>query len=130
MPTYQLESAIEFEDVDSYGIAHHSKLICILERARVHFLAEKGIPVSDGKFSLVLMHMDLKFLKPAKLMDRLTCVLTVESLRGASLVWGYCLKRGEDVVLQGCIKMASVDENVRPARFPDEVRSVLETILV
>ncbi|MBF0245699.1 MAG: hypothetical protein HQL31_10595, partial [Planctomycetes bacterium] len=30
---YECECTVEFEDVDSYGIAHHSRLICMLSPA-------------------------------------------------------------------------------------------------
>jgi acyl-CoA thioester hydrolase len=125
---YRYASTVEFEDVDSYGIAHHSRLICILERARVHFFQDHGISVHGADFSLVLVKMDLEFLRPARMMDRLDCELTVLSLRAASLVWGYRLLCEKELVLKGQVKMASVGEGVRPVRFPDGVRNVLEAI--
>ena len=125
---YFYTSTVEFEDVDCYGIAHHSRLICMLERARVHFFQDNGVSVQGASFSLVLVKMELEFVRPAKMLDRLDCELTVLSLRAASLVWGYRLLCGEDLILKGKVRMASVDDGLKPVRFPDDVRSVLEKI--
>lgn len=128
--SYLHRATVEFEDVDSYGIAHHSKLICILERARVHFFLDHGIDLHAGDFQLVLVQMDLKFKAPAKMMDELVVELRVDALKAASLLWSYRLMRAEDELLVGQIKMASVGQDLRPVRFPDEVRSALTEILV
>lgn len=125
---YLYSSTVEFEDVDCYGIAHHSRLICILERARVHFFQDHGVAVHEARFSLVLVKMNLEFVKPAKMLDRLTCELTVVDFRAASLVWGYRLLCGDQLILKGEVKMASVDHALRPVRFLDDVREALEKI--
>jgi len=119
---------VEFEDVDAYGIAHHSRLISFLERARVHFFHEHGIGVHDGIFQLVLVNLQVHFRQPAKMMDRLVVNLQVKELGGASLVWGYSVSRGEATILEAELKMASVGRDLRPCRFPAEVRKVLEGI--
>jgi YbgC/YbaW family acyl-CoA thioester hydrolase len=119
---------VEFEDVDAYGIAHHSRLITFLERARVHFFEDHDISVHDGDFQLVLVNLNVDFKKPAKMMDRLVISLEVDRLRGASLVWVYRLSRGEDVILEAELKMASVGADLRPCRFPEGVLKALEGI--
>ena len=126
---YLWKDEIEFEDVDSYGIAHHSKLICLLERARVHFFCDAGVGLHDGSFQLVLVDMSLRFISPLQLMEVVTVELRVTSLKAASLVWGYrLLKSTGDVAMEGEVKMASVGKNLKPVRFPELVRASLLTI--
>jgi YbgC/YbaW family acyl-CoA thioester hydrolase len=127
---YLWNDTIEFEDVDSYGIAHHSKLICCLERARVHFFADAGVNMHDGSFQLVLVDMSLKFRSPVQLMEAVSVELRVNVLKAASLIWGYrLLKTSGEVAMEGEVKMASVGPELRPVRFPASVRCVLETIV-
>jgi YbgC/YbaW family acyl-CoA thioester hydrolase len=127
---YLYRDVIEFEDVDSYGIAHHSKLICILERARVHFFKEKGVDLHGGELQLVLANMDIKFLAPAKMMDEVSVDLRVEKLGAAALVWNYQMSVENTHVLKAKIKMASVDARVRPKRFPGKVRDILGELVM
>jgi acyl-CoA thioester hydrolase len=132
MNVYRFQTVVEFEDVDAYGIAHHSRLICFLERARVHFFRDMGIGVGDGSFQLVLVDLNLKFISPAKMMEQLTVELSVLELKAASLTWKYRLLAGPNhrLVLEGQIKMASINQQLKPVRFPDHVRPSLESILI
>lgn len=127
---YLHKCVVEFEDVDAYGIAHHSRLITFLERARVHFFDDNGVSVHDGDFQLVLVQLNVDFKLPAKMMDRLDINLQVDRLRGASLLWLYSIKRGEETILTANLKMASVGTDMRPCRFPEEVLAALEKIKV
>ncbi len=132
MKPYSYLTCVEFEDVDAYGIAHHSRLICFLERARVHFFSDAGITVNDGSFRLVLVDMHLKFLAPAKMQDEILVHLSVEELKSASLIWRYQMLKSENhqILLEGQIKMASVGEQLKPSRFPEKVREHLELFVI
>lgn len=126
---YRLPIRVEFEDVDSYGIAHHTKLIGYLERARVRFFHEGGIEVHDGDFHLVLVDLQVRFKEPALMMDEVDVCLWVEKLGGASLVWGYALMKQDRELLRGSLKMASVDANKKPCAFPEKVKSHLLSLV-
>jgi len=125
---YLHQCVVEFEDVDAYGIAHHSRLITFLERARVHFFEDHGVRVHDGDFQLVLVNLEVNFRQPAKMMDTLEISMQVDRLRSASLVWVYRIARGEDTILEAQLKMASVDQELKPCRFPSLVREALAQI--
>jgi YbgC/YbaW family acyl-CoA thioester hydrolase len=127
--TYIYDCTIEFEDVDSYEIAHHSKLINLLERARVHFFDDQNLSVTDGKLNLVMVSMEVKFLKPAKLLSKLQVHLSVDKISSASLVWDYKILENDNILLESKVKQASVDINtMRPSRFADEYLAALKNI--
>ena len=67
MIEYTFPVTVEFEDVDSYRIAHHTKVIAFLERARVHMLADMGLDLSPGKTHMVLYNLSIRYIKRAKL---------------------------------------------------------------
>ncbi len=128
--TFHYNCTIEFEDIDSYGIAHHSKLINLLERARVHFFNDEGLSVSDGKLNLVMASMEVKFIKPAKLLSPLTVHLSVEKLKSASLIWNYKIKEKDKLVMESTVKQASVNiKTMKPCRFPQDYSVALGKIL-
>jgi YbgC/YbaW family acyl-CoA thioester hydrolase len=125
---YIYKVRVEFEDVDSYGIAHHSRLINMLERARVNFFHEQGCSVSDGSFNLVLVNLNVNFKNPARVMEDLDIALSLERISHFSLTFGYQIKKQETLVLEASVKMASVDQNTRPVIFPDQARKALNKL--
>lgn len=126
--TYTYPCTIEFEDVDSYGIAHHSKLINLLERARVHFFHDRGVSVSDGAFQLVLVNMDISFKSPAKMMDEVEVLLRIKKLSNFSLIWDYTIQHKERVILKANVKQASVGKDMKPTIFPEPILKALNEL--
>lgn len=123
------KTVVEFEDVDLYGIAHHSKLINYLERARVHFLEDTGLSISDGSFNLVLANMTIRFHSPVKIMDKVEIFSHIERLSNFSLIWKYRIMKEETKVLEAEIKMASIDgKSLKPVKIPDAYREALLSI--
>lgn len=125
---YSYPVRVEFEDVDSYGIAHHSRLINMLERARVNFFYEQGCSVSDGSFNLVLVNLNVNFRNPARMMDDLNILLSLERISNFSLTFGYEIKKQNTLILEGTIKMASVDHKTKPVIFPEHIKKALENL--
>jgi YbgC/YbaW family acyl-CoA thioester hydrolase len=98
---------VEFEDVDSLGIAHHTRLIAYLERARVHLLqALGGQPLLDAACVPVLRDLRVRFHRPARLLDSLAVVLTPEPGDGDCLKLGYDVTRGADLVVDATATIA------------------------
>ncbi len=62
---------VEFEDVDSYGIAYHAKLISYLERARVDFFNNRGVDLRSLPFALIVYKLETRFIKPALFLENL-----------------------------------------------------------
>lgn len=127
---YELACVVEFEDVDTYGIAHHSKLINFLERARVHFFNDASLSVSEGEFNLVLMSMEISFKKPVKMMEKVFVKMRVQKLTHASVVWDYeIFNEDDELIVKAGVKQGSVDQNtLKPARIPEKFKNLLETI--
>lgn len=126
--SYIYKARVEFEDVDSYGIAHHSRLINMLERARVNFFNDEHCSVSDGSFNLVLVNLNVNFKNPARVMEDLDIILSLERLSNFSLTFGYQIKRQETLILEASIKMASVDTNTKPVIFPEPAQKALSKL--
>lgn len=105
----RLPVTVEFEDVDSYGIAHHTRLIAFLERARVRLLAEGGIDVPPAGPVPVLRRLDTRFRKPARMLDVLTVSARAEATDGVILDLRYEIRRGDDLVLKAESEIAFSD---------------------
>ena len=107
---YSFPVTVEFEDVDSYKIAHHIKLIAFLERGRVHFLTELGFDLYPENLNIVLYSLDMRFKKPAFLLDKLDVLVFVKSVDDFRLELGYKIKRGDDLLLRASSGIAFMDK--------------------
>jgi 4-hydroxybenzoyl-CoA thioesterase len=100
---------VEFEDVDSYGTAHHSRLVCYLERARLRFIRGLGLELAPGEVVPVLHELRVRFAKPVRLLDRLEVAVFVESVSDYRLELGYRIRRNEETVLRASTTIAFAD---------------------
>lgn len=106
---YNLNVIVEFEDVDSYNIVHHTKLIAYLERARVHFFKEIGIEFFNNEYLAVLYNLEVQFKKSAKLLDNLIVSLKTQSLESYRLILAYTIKRDDDIICKATTELVFID---------------------
>ena len=103
---YQVHVRVEFEDVDGYRIAHHTKLVAYLERARVRFFGELGLEVFAAKAVPVLARLDVRFKRPALLGDEVELALTVREVTDFQLQLDYHLRRDGETLATATTKLA------------------------
>jgi acyl-CoA thioester hydrolase len=94
----ELPVTVEFEDVDSYGIAHHTQLLHYLERARLRLFSRLG--VLDSGVLPVLHDLQVPFHRPAHLQDELVVRLEVEGGDAVRLRLRSQVRRGETLLLR------------------------------
>ncbi len=106
---YQFPVVVEFEDVDSYKIVHHTKFIAYLERVRVHFLTDLGLDLHPQNLSIVLFSLDVQFKKPAFLMNQLMVLVFLQSIDEFRFELGYKIRRGNELLLRAKSGIAFMD---------------------
>jgi acyl-CoA thioester hydrolase len=119
---------VEFEDVDSLGIAHHLRLLAYLERARVHLFFEMGgEKILDPACVPVLRDVRVRFHKPARLLDQLQVVLTPLPCEGDCLKLDYDLLRGADLIANASATIAFFGKQTQSVEpVPPGVADALE----
>lgn len=117
---------VEFEDIDSYKIAHHTKLVAYLERARVRLLKKIGLDLNSSNYSLVLYDLEMKFQKPALFLDAIDIWITIEKITAVKLVLAYKIKRNEDVLLRASTTLSFIDKDTKLIPMPNEVKEKIE----
>ena len=128
---YNFPVTIEFEDVDSYGIAHHTKIIAYLERARVHFFEENKLDINSISFGLVLTNMNIQFKRPLLMLDRVNVELRVNKIDKIRFEWDYTIKKEDKIAVKASIEQVIIDvASKKIIPIPDEIKSILESILI
>jgi acyl-CoA thioester hydrolase len=120
---------VAFDEVDMYGIVHHSKLLVYLERARIALFTSEGMTpgsLEDTGFGLVVVEANVRFRTPALFADDLVVETSVERLSPVTVTLAYRVVRGSDVILTGTTRLAAVGRDGKPTRLPDLGKQILE----
>jgi acyl-CoA thioester hydrolase len=116
---------VHIEDTDCTGLVFHSNYLNFMERARSEWIDQLGLTMEwqrQHKIMFVVHSANIQFLKPARAHDRLEVVSSVKSRRRASLIFDQYLRPAQapDKILSKAeIKIACVDENMRPCAMPE-----------
>jgi len=108
MKEFAYPVTVQFEDVDSYRIVHHTKLVAYLERARVNFLAQRGFEIRENTLELVLYSLSMQFKKPAQFLDALMVCVGVKSVESFRITLNYRITRGKDLIAKAETDVAFV----------------------
>ena len=120
---------VAFDEVDMYGIVHHSKLLVYLERARIALFVEGGInpgTLQETGFGLIVVEAELKFRAPAQFGDDLQVETRVQRISPVTVTLDYRIVRDSDIILTGTMRLAAVDQHGRPTRMPPPAKEILE----
>ncbi|MDA7947233.1 MAG: YbgC/FadM family acyl-CoA thioesterase [Hyphomicrobiaceae bacterium] len=122
------------EDTDFTGLVYHANFLKFCERARSDMVRLAGISQTDlfsgegeqEAAAFVVRHMDIDFLKPARMNDLLEVITTVEDLGGAAMTLLQEVRRGETVVARLHVKIVLVSASGKVMRLDALVRAALE----
>jgi len=128
---YSYPVTVEFEDVDSYSIAHHTKIIAYLERTRVHFFADNKIDFNNFQYGLVLRNMNIQFKLPLFMMDKVIVELRVKYIDKLRFEWDYKIMKNGKAAVSAAIEQVVIDINSKKViPIPENIKSMLEKIKI
>lgn len=131
--THVLPIRVYFEDTDFAGHIYHANFLKFCERGRSDFIRLLGIdhqslanPEAGKPAVFVVRHIEIDYLKPARLDEVLEVVTRCASIGGASLVLAQEVRRGETVLARAKVSVVLVSPSGKPQRIGSLIRSVLE----
>jgi tol-pal system-associated acyl-CoA thioesterase len=116
---------VHIEDTDYTGLVYHANYLNFMERARSEWVDALGLGMAwqrDHGLYFVMHTANIRFLKPARVHDRLEVVSSITSIRSASLVFDQCLRFAgspDKLLCKAEIKVACVGENMQPKPLPE-----------
>ena len=117
---------INYEDTDAGGVVYYGNYLGYMERARNACLRRIGFPPSEleqrHSILFVVTEVRLNYLAAARLDDELIVTLEILHLRRASMVFRQQVRRDDQVLVDGEIKLALVNSDTfAPCRMPTEL---------
>ena len=115
---------VYFEDTDAYGIVYYANYLKFMERGRSDFIRAVGVDqaaeLRATGSAYVVVEVDIRYKKPARLGDDLVVISTVEEIRASSVLIHQRVMRGEEQLTDARVTAAFLDGQGRPRRQPRE----------
>ena len=131
---HRMQVRVYYEDTDFSGIVYHANYLRFMERGRTNYLrllgADQRALFAEAEseapgFAFVVRSMTLEFLKPSRMDDLLEIVTRPIDVKGASIVLGQEVRRGDDLLLEARVKVAFVSGG-RAKAIPKALRIAMK----
>jgi acyl-CoA thioester hydrolase len=113
-----------FEDTDAYGIVYYANYLKFMERARSDMLRavdiDQAAELNASGAAYAVVEARLRYRRPARLLDDIIVVSTVDSVRASSVDIQQRVMRSGELLVEGQITAAFLDGQGRPRRHPKE----------
>lgn len=121
---------IYYEDTDSGGVVYYANYLRFMERARTEWLRSLGFEqdalIRDAAIIFAVRSVEVDYLRPARFNEALTVSAEVVESGGASITFRQEVRRGDEVLCRGKVKIASLDaQTLRPKPAPAEILAAL-----
>ena len=124
---------VYFEDTDFSGVVYHASYLRFLERGRSDFLRLAGIGhgALDGgaegeRLAFAVRHMELDFLKSARIDDVLEISTRIANISGARIVLHQAALLDGVVIVEATVTVALFNRAGRARRLPEDMRRRLD----
>ena len=119
---------VYWEDTDGGGVVYYANYLKFMERARTEWLRALGHSQAElaERFGFVFAVVEVKvnYRRPARLDDELTVSCLPVPEGRASIRFKQVIRRGEDTLADGEVRVACVDARTfRPRALPDFIKA-------
>jgi acyl-CoA thioester hydrolase len=123
---FELPVRVYYEDTDAQGVVYYANYFRFMERARTEWLEAMGVDhitlMNEENRILVVSEAHAKFLRPAKLGDRLIVTATLSRLGRATFEIEQNIYRNsvdDELLIQGGVTAAYLAaDTMKPKRIP------------
>ena len=118
------------EDTDFQGIVYHANYLKYFERARTQFLIDQNISqisLASSSLAFVIRDINLRYLTPAKLEDKLVVSSSVQCISRARLLFSQQIinPKNDTIICRGDIEVCFLDlSKNKPKSFPENLLKI------
>jgi len=121
MEKFIFTTRVYYSDTDCEGVMYHTNYLKYMEHARTEWLF-----ASCKDVCFAVCAAELKFLRPARLLDTLEITCDVIKLGKASMEIEHVVRNKDVIYCKGIIKLACVNKKLKPCVIPHEILQKLE----
>ena len=128
---FRLPVRVYYEDTDAAGVVYYANYLKFLERARSEWLSARGFEVAALErghgIAFAVRRVEIDYLRPARLGDRLDVTFAVVDGRRSRLVARQEILRGDTLLVTALVTVVCLDQaHWRPVRIPAELLPHME----
>jgi acyl-CoA thioester hydrolase len=129
---FRLSVRVYYEDTDAAGVVYYANYLRFMERARTEWLSAQGFDLPTVErthgIAFAVRRVDIEYLRPARLGDRLDVTFRIVSGGRASFVADQAIRRAEETLTQARVTVACLArQSWRPTRIPAEIAAHMES---
>lgn len=127
-----IDVRVYYEDTDCGGVVYYANYLRYFERARTHYLEDRGLSVAalmkEGTV-FVVVHAELEYRSPARYGETLVIETTVSDMTAASFTFSHLVreKLTGRLVVEGSARLASTNGNGKVKRLDKAFVAALES---
>ena len=120
---------VYYEDTDSGGVVYYANYLKFLERARTDAIT--SLDFSNNKLVekfgifIIVKSCNLNFFRPAKLEDNLDIISKVIEVKNVSIKMKQNIFVNDSMIVEAEILLASVNNEGKLSKLPDEFKNEL-----
>lgn len=123
--TFESTVHVYYQDTDAQGIVYHANYLDFAERARTDMMYRLGLnnqTLIQRDIGMVIRHVDIDYLSPARLEDDLTIKTDITTLNRVSMTLTQTFFHQNQQLVSVHIKIAFISlTTFRPVRLPDDI---------
>ncbi len=111
----------------SQGV-YYANYLKYFEEGRTEYFSNKSIDLRnyiDKKVFFVVRNVNINYKYPARYQDIIEISTFVEKIKNSAVVFKQKILKEEKVLVEAEIILACVDENFKPIRMPEEIKTAL-----
>lgn len=116
--------SVYFEDTDAFAVVYYANYLKFMERARSDMIRAAGVDqvaeLAASGSAYVVVEVNIRYRRPARLGDDLRVVSTVSQVRASSVDIQQRVMRGTEVLTDATVTAAFLGKDGRPRRQPRE----------
>ncbi len=132
--TFNYNFKIYYEDTDSGGVVYYANYLKFFERARSEAIyslkLSNKILLNQYGILIIVKSCNIKYIRPAKLEDKLTIKSKVKSITKTSFIMNQVIHREKQLITEADTHLVSVDQSGKPKKIPEILNKKLKKILV
>ena len=127
-----MDVKIYYEDTDCGGVVYYANYLKYFERARTHYLEERGLSVvrlmEEGRV-FVVVHAELEYRSPARYGETLCIETKIPEMSPASITFSHIVRERDSgrVVVEGSARLAVTDGNGTVKRLDKAIVAALQS---
>ena len=125
---------VYYEDTDAGGVVYYANYLKFFERARSEMIyslkLSNKILINQFGILIIVKSCNIKYIRPAKLEDKLTIKSKVKSITKTSFIMNQVIHREKQLITEADTHLVSVDRNGKPKKIPEILNKKLKKILI